>query len=66
MLKLKKLAQEKGFKNPNQFARQAQLDQPLVRRYWDDTTSKYSKDALRQIARVLGVPVGELFEDDPG
>lgn len=65
MLRIRELATAQGYQNANQFALECKLNHSLVRRYWEDTTSEYKKDALRQMARTLNVPVWALFEDAP-
>jgi transcriptional regulator with XRE-family HTH domain len=71
-LRIREVAEAQGL-NLSQLARQADLGMTTVRRMWFGTgdgkdgglpLQYVSLDALDRVARVLGVPPGELLSED--
>ncbi len=62
-LRIKELAEAQGL-NRSQLQIKSGVTLPLLNRYWTNNTTEVKLDALRKIARALGVKVGDLFEDD--
>jgi transcriptional regulator with XRE-family HTH domain len=63
-LRVKELAQEKGF-NQSSLSREAKISFNTVKRIYRDPYKEVKKTTLEQIAKALGVPVAELFEEVP-
>jgi transcriptional regulator with XRE-family HTH domain len=62
-LRIKELAEEQKI-SQSRLQREAGITMPQLRRYWKNDSESVVLDALDRIARVLGVRVADLFEDD--
>jgi len=62
-LRVKELAEEQGY-NMSRLQRQADVAFNTIKRIWRDPQASVNTDTLEKIARVLGVTVKDLFEDE--
>jgi len=62
-LRVKELAEERGY-NMSRLQRQADVAFNTIKRIWRDPHASVNTDTLEKIARVLGVTVKDLFEDE--
>jgi transcriptional regulator with XRE-family HTH domain len=60
--KLKYWRQEKGY-SQKQLAEQIHVSQQALAK-WEAGTSTPNPDTIQEIARLLGIPVSSLFDDD--
>ena len=63
-LKVKELAEQRGF-NMSSLSRAANISFNTVKRMYRDPYRSTSTETLERIAKVLGVPTGDLLEDVP-
>ena len=63
-LRVKELAEQKGF-NISTLSRKSDVSQNTIRRLWHDPYRHVEISVLEKIARVLGIPTGDLLEDVP-
>ena len=61
-LKVKELAEQRGF-NMSSLSRAANISFNTVKRIYRDPYRSTSTETLERIAKVLGVPTGDLLED---
>ena len=61
-LRVKELAEERGF-NMSSLSRAANISFNTVKRIYRDPYRSTSTETLERIAKVLGVPTGDLLED---
>lgn len=62
-LRIKEIAESKGY-NMSRLHRAADIAFTTVKRVWQNPDSSVTLETLEKIARVLGVPVQELFEPE--
>ena len=62
-LRIEELRVQRGM-SQSKLQREAGITMPQLRRYLENTTESVVLDSLYRIARVLGVKVADLFEDD--
>ncbi len=63
-LRVRELAERQGF-NISTLSRKSDVSQNTMRRLWRDPYRHVDISVLERIAKVLGVPTGELLEDVP-
>ncbi len=63
-LRVKELAEQRGF-NISTLSRKSDVSQNTIRRLWHDPYRHVEISVLEKIARVLGIPTGDLLEDVP-
>ena len=61
-LRVKELAEQRGF-NMSSLSRAANISFNTVKRIYRDPYRSTSTETLERIAKVLGVPTGDLLED---
>lgn len=61
-LKVKELAEQRGF-NMSSLSRAANISFNTVKRIYRDPYRSTNTETLERIAKVLGVPTGDLLED---
>jgi len=61
-LRVKEVAAEKGY-NQDRLMRESGISLSVVAGYWHNRVRGISFDNLAILSKVLGVPVGELFEE---
>lgn len=62
--RLKELAEAKEL-NKSQVQKRTGLDLGLVRRYWDDDTESFKRDAIDKLCGLLGCEPGDLIKRTP-
>jgi len=62
VIKLKKLAQEKGYENVSQFQRASGTSVGTTRRWWDNDTKGADFDVLEQFCEFLQCEPGDLIK----
>jgi DNA-binding Xre family transcriptional regulator len=63
-LRVRELAEQRGF-NMSSLSRAANISFNTVKRIYRDPYRSTSTETLERIAKVLGVPTGDLLEDVP-
>lgn len=63
-LRVKELAEQRGY-NMSSLSRAANISFNTVKRIYRDPYRSTSTETLERIAKVLGVPTGDLLEDMP-
>jgi DNA-binding Xre family transcriptional regulator len=61
-LRVRELAEERGF-NMSSLSRAANISFNTVKRIYRDPYRSTNTETLERIAKVLGVPTGDLLED---
>lgn len=61
-LRVKELAEQRGY-NMSSLSRAANISFNTVKRIYRDPYRSTSTETLERIAKVLGVPTGDLLED---
>lgn len=59
--RLKELAEAKGL-NKSQVQKRTGLDMGIVRRYWDDDSESWKRDAIDKLCRLLVCTPGDLLK----
>jgi len=62
-LRIRELATERGL-NISTLSRRTDLAYTTTHALWHDSATRWSRATLEAIARVLGVPMCELFAED--
>lgn len=62
--RLKELATAKGL-NKSQVQKRTGLDLGLVRRYWDDDTESFKRNAIDKLCALLDCEPGDLIKRTP-
>lgn len=62
--RIKKLAEQKGIKNATELQKATNIAYSLARDLWREKDLNIESNTLVQIAKVLEVPVRDLFEED--
>jgi len=63
-LRVKELAEQRGF-NMSSLSRAANISFNTVKRMYRDPYRSTNTETLERVAKVLGVPTGDLLEDVP-
>jgi len=58
--RLKELAEAKGL-NKSQVQKRSGLDMGIVRRYWDDDSESWKRDAIDKLCKLLTCTPGDLL-----
>jgi len=62
-LRVKEIAEKQGL-NKSQLQIKSGVTLPLLTRYWNNNTTEIKLDALKKIARALGLKPGDLIVDE--
>lgn len=60
VIRLKEFAEAKGL-NKSQLQKRSGLDMGVIRRYWDDSTESYNRQALDKLCELLDCEPGDLI-----
>lgn len=68
-LKVREVAEGKGFKTPGRLARESKVSYATVHRIWNEPEKAedgVTLGVLRRIAQALGVNISDLVEEESG